>query len=264
MKKVAKLERITPAKATSYINRNIGNRRLRPGVVEKYAHDMKSGRWTECSAPIVIYEDGEIADGQHRLWAIIDSGTTQHFFVLRGFPRPAGLNIDTNIPRNLVDNARISKTDEGLTSTIVSWSRAVELGDRQRARHSFADRIDFVTKHREAVTWVASTANLKGRYIRNAIIGAAMARAWYHEEEKDRLAAFGTVVSAGFAQGDEDSAAVAIRNYFLASNGKVHLDWRDAFIRSQNAIYYFMRRKRLHIIKGLKDEAYPLPKGKKS
>jgi hypothetical protein len=90
-----KLESITPKKAEHYLNRNTSNRKLREGVVERYASDMAGGRWTKCAAPIVFYEDGEIADGQHRLFAIIESGKSQKFFVMRDLPRDAGLNIDT-------------------------------------------------------------------------------------------------------------------------------------------------------------------------
>lgn len=262
MKKVMKLEKFTPAKAEAWLNRNKTNRRMRPGVAEKYAHDMKTGKWTECDMPITVYEDGDLANGQHRLWAIIESGTTQWFFVLRGFPRPAGLNVDTQLPRTLVDNARIAGVDDALNNTLVSWTRAVEYGDRQKRGNSFAERLDFVEKHREAVVWASVEGCLKGRYIRSAIIGAAMSRAWYHEDDKERLALFGKVVSTGFGNGDEDSAAVALRNYFLANNGKTQFAWRDSFLKAQNAISYFMRRKKLHVIKGLKDEAYPKLKGK--
>jgi hypothetical protein len=266
MKTTSKLERITPERATSFLNHNKGNRKLRPGIVEKYAHDMTNGLWTECSAPVVFYDDGEVADGQHRLWAIVESGTTQKFFVVRGFPRGAGLNMDTHAPRTLVDNARISKTDTELTNTIVSWTRACEQGDQQKQGNSYADRLSFVAKHREAVVWVANDGNLKGRYLRNAVIGAAMARAWYHEEDKVRLAAFGRVFSTGFAEGEHDSAAIALRNYFMTASGNRRIGWRDSFLRAMNAVSYFMRGKKLHMIKGVKDEAYPLPtiKGKKS
>jgi len=100
------LETITPTKAHTWLNRNTSNRKLRDGWVEKYASDMRAGKWTECIVPIVFYENGDIADGQHRLWAIIESDTPQRFFVLHGLTREAGLNIDTGGGRNLVDNAR--------------------------------------------------------------------------------------------------------------------------------------------------------------
>jgi len=37
-----RVEKITPAKATTYLDRNRSNRKLRDGVAEKYADDMRN------------------------------------------------------------------------------------------------------------------------------------------------------------------------------------------------------------------------------
>lgn len=118
------IERVTPKKATEWLNANTSNRKLRDGVVEKYAEDMRHGRWTRCTAPICFYEDGDVADGQHRLWAIIESDTTQEFAVLRGLSRADGLNIDTGLNRSLVDNARISGADKDLSNAALTGARS--------------------------------------------------------------------------------------------------------------------------------------------
>jgi hypothetical protein len=76
-----------------------------------YAADMSAGNWTECPSPILFFADGEVADGQHRLFAVVESQTTQQFLVTRNFPRDAALNIDNGRPRTLIDNARIAEID---------------------------------------------------------------------------------------------------------------------------------------------------------
>ena len=70
------IENISPQQAEKMLNSNKGNRKLRDGVVEKYALDMVSGNWTQCPVPISFLQNGDVADGQHRLWAIIESITT--------------------------------------------------------------------------------------------------------------------------------------------------------------------------------------------
>src|SRR4051794_1259299 len=113
------VEKIGPKKAEQWINANKTNRSLRAGVVEQYAGDMRNGNWTQCTAPIAFYEDGDLADGQHRLYAIVESDTTQTFSVARGLERRDGLNIDTGLVRSVVDNARISGLETGLSNYIV-------------------------------------------------------------------------------------------------------------------------------------------------
>lgn len=259
----AKLEKITPNKAEKILDSNSINRSLRPGVVEKYADDMRKGRWTRCTAPIAFYEDGELADGQHRLYAIIESGAAQDFFVVRGLSREDGLNIDTGLGRSLVDNGRISGVDPNLSNTLIAVARGMSEGQQSSARNkglSNAARLEMVEAHREAAEWAVRNGP-RGKGIRNAALLAALGRAWYLEADKERLARFCEVINTGFANGDTESAAIALRNYFIGRKGLVNSGmWRDTFLKSMNAISYFMRGRRLTVIKGVAEEAYPLPK----
>lgn len=253
-----KMEKITPEKAQRYLNRNTSNRKLREGVVEKYATDMKSGRWTECPAPIAFYENGDVADGQHRLWAIVESEMPQEFLVARGLDRSAGLNIDTGLNRTVVDNAKIA----GLTGTIsnehIAIAKYVEEGVKQSKVRSNSQKLDMLEKHREAAEWTVSHGP-RGKGIRISLVLAAIARAWYHEADKEKLARFCRLLENGMGMGEHETAAVALRNYLLA-NGRSDLAglWRENFLKVQNAISHFMQGKRLMVIKGIEKEAYPL------
>lgn len=254
------MELITPAKAEKYLNANKSNRSLRQGVVERYEADMKAGAWTQCVAPIAFYEDGDVADGQHRLWAIVASQIPQKFIVVRGLKREDGLNIDTGLGRSLVDNARISGTDPDLSHALIATCKAIELGDKVWGANTNAERLAFVERHREAGNW-AIAHGPKGSMLRNTLTLAAVGRAWYHEADKLRLEHFGEVVTSGFATGGEcDFAAVALRQ-FLIDHGRSAsstAQWRPMFLRVQNALWYFMRNRKLTVVKGIEDERYPL------
>lgn len=260
----ASVEHITPSKAEQLLNRNTINRKLREGVVEKYASDMRAGLWTECTAPIAFYEDGELADGQHRLFAIVESGKGQTFPVIRGIQRVAGLNIDTGFGRTLLDNARISGRDDlNLSHNLIATARVVENRKRDKQRgFSNAERVVWIEKHQEAARWAIANGP-QGRSIGNALVWGAIARAYYHEEDKERLEYFGRVIQRGFSNGEEDSAGVSIRNYLQALPSQSAVPWDELFLKVQNAIWYFMRKKRLTVIKRVEDERYPLPKGAK-
>lgn len=253
-----KPERITPTLAANWLDHNKDNRKLRDGLVEKYASDMKNGAWTACAAPIWFYENGDIADGQHRLWAIVESGVAQDMLVGRGLSKEDRLNIDTGAPRNLVDNAKISGIDGSLSINLIALCRGIEQGDRASQNLSNAQRLEMVARHRDAAQF-AIHRGAKGNRLNNAVINGAIARAWYYEADKEKLARFGMVLSSGFQEGERESAAVALRNYAMANNNFTDgRCWRDSFLKSQNAVYYFMRGKPLTVIKGIADERYPL------
>lgn len=253
------VETITPKKAEAWLNANKTNRTLREGVVEQYAKDMKTGNWTQCTAPIAFYDDGDLADGQHRLYAIVESGTTQQFTVMRGLQRKDGLNIDTGLARSLVDAGKISGLDTRLSHAVVATSRAVATGMSSAGRMSNAEKLAVVSEHRDAAEWAISKLPHQKNVCNSATL-AAVARAWYVETDLDRLEKFCKVIGTGFSDGDADSAAIAMRNYMLQNAGLAASTpmWRDTFLKVQNAIYYFMRRQRLTVIKSVKDEAYPL------
>jgi hypothetical protein len=260
------MEKVTPTKAEGWLNKNKSNRKLRDGVVERYAEDMRNGQWTTCPVPICFYNDGDVADGQHRLWAIVESGCPQTFPVARGLTRADGLNIDTGLNRSIVDNARISGQDAGLSNQLLSVARAIAEGERGGAKPlSNAQRLALVESHRDAAKWACANGP-KGRWVNNAITVGAVARAWYVEKDHERLRRFCDVLGSGFSDGESESAAIAIRNY-LVNKGTVTTSaglWRDTFLKVQNAIRYFMLGKKLTVIKQVSEEAYPLRKSKKA
>jgi len=146
------------------------------------------------------------------------------------------------------------------STTLLAICRGVEEGNRASPNLSNAKRLEFVKKHREAGNF-AMTHGAKGAKLRNAVVNAAIARAWYYEADKPRLIRFAEVLSSGFQDGTKESAAIALRNYILGNKmfAAGHL-WADSFLKSQNAIYYFMRGQSLTVIKGIAEERYPLPR----
>jgi len=263
---IVSVEDFTPERAAAVLTKNEGNRKLRDGVAEAYGLDMEAGRWNTCTDAIVFYKDGALANGQHRMEAIVLSGTTQRFIVVRGVNRKDGLTIDRGTPRRLVDNARISGVSTHLSNELIAVTRAIEDGDvsglvRTRPLTDI-ERVEMVERHLDAAMW-AIAHSPKGRAINNAIVKAAIARAWYVEEDKERLAYFCEVLASGQSSGTRDSAAITIRNYLFGMQQKGQqpassILWRDTFLKIQAAIRYFMRGERLVVIKVQSDEWYPI------
>ena len=70
---------IGPEQAKQLLGLNYaGNRSMKTSAQYLYTHEMERGQWhTEVSTPLTISDKGHVLDGQHRLQAIIDSGTEQ-------------------------------------------------------------------------------------------------------------------------------------------------------------------------------------------
>ena len=256
------IETITPKIAEAWINSNKSNRKLRDGIVEKYADDMKHGRWTNCPEPISFYDDGDLADGQHRLFAIIESDTEQTFPIARGLRRQDGLNLNTGLTRTLVDNARISKTDTDLSKALIATARAMEFGNISIGRSvSNGEALTLVQKHREAASFACSTVRNKS-LLCGSVVKGAVGRAYAAGVDPDKLRRFCDVLGSGLYNGDFETAAIAIRNYLLEKGAVLSSSglWVDTFLKTQNAIRYFVEGRKLTVIRGVAEEAYPLKK----
>lgn len=77
---------VTPAMAAGWLTKNIKNRNLRETTVMAFARDMSRGAWSENHQAIAFGKAGNLIDGQHRLAAVVKSGKSIHFLVVRDMP----------------------------------------------------------------------------------------------------------------------------------------------------------------------------------
>lgn len=67
---------ITPKVAEYLLNLNWPNNRpLMDAVVERYAAAMSHGHWKLNGEALIMSSEGNMIDGQHRLWGVVSSGT---------------------------------------------------------------------------------------------------------------------------------------------------------------------------------------------
>lgn len=118
------VETITPAKAQAMLDgdKNKLNRKLRPGVVKKYSRMMFDGDWQNPSYanPIAFTADGTIINAQHRLSAVVATGLTFDFAVVRGCSEEEYKVTDTGAPRSTDDTVGINAKEAALIKTIIT------------------------------------------------------------------------------------------------------------------------------------------------
>ncbi len=107
---IINIETITPLKAAVYLENNKSNRKVNASQLDMLCRTIEDGKWRLTHQGIAFYEGGELADGQHRLEAIIKTGTSLKFPVFYGVERERDtvLAIDSGRSRTVVDSGRIS------------------------------------------------------------------------------------------------------------------------------------------------------------
>lgn len=121
---------LTPEMAMSMLEYNKLNRPLNDQHVKRIAGQIVNGKWRFNGDTIKVSEDGGILDGQHRLWAVIESKTPVETIVVRGIARDAFSTIDTiRKPRSggdtlsLLGASRHRNIITGALSWYLRWQR---------------------------------------------------------------------------------------------------------------------------------------------
>ncbi|MEV6524955.1 hypothetical protein AB0M43_23660 [Longispora sp. NPDC051575] len=121
---------VTPEVADTWLANNGHNRNVRQGRVDAYARDMAAGQWTFNGDPIRFATDGWLADGQHRLLALIAANVTLPFLVIWGLEATAQDTMDIGAHRSMGDSLALS--GESNANTLAAIARRVIAYDQGR------------------------------------------------------------------------------------------------------------------------------------
>ena len=96
-------EVITPKKAETPLQSNTHNRALSAKRVEELAAQITSGNWVQNGQTIIVHSDGTLADGQHRLAAVVLANKSITTSIAYNVPKSAFATIDTGAKRQVKD-----------------------------------------------------------------------------------------------------------------------------------------------------------------
>jgi len=138
---IAEIVTITPAEATSWLRCNEHNRPVRKNHVNFLANEIKSGNWQINGQAIVIADNEQVLDGQHRLLAIIEAGMPIKTLVVYGITPEAFSTIDTGAVRSSADALYLHFNEHGIgivkaVATSVPWLKQIEKGALRTGGHS--------------------------------------------------------------------------------------------------------------------------------
>jgi len=217
-----KLVLVTPAKATEWLQNNTKNRRLRPRYVERLASDMTSGKYIATHQGVAFGTDGILVDGQHRLEAIVLSGTSQWLLVTTDLPPQALLVVDDGVKRSMADVVgimdEISFTDlPRATSVATAIAGSGTASDGNGVKRTKAFQHEYMAKHQKAIQWALTHFPSKARGLGRSLVLAVVARAYY-TQPKERLARFCEVLMTGTPNTAAEISLIKLRDYLMRSD----------------------------------------------
>ena len=215
---------VTPRMAAELLTRNKNNRVLSPKRVRRYADDMKAGRWQLTHQGISVFEDGTLADGQHRLRAICVANVTVPMLVTYDLPNGTSM-IDRTKPRSVANILQLDGVPYSLANNeIVACANFLinmACGEGVPSEITIADFVAENADLFETVLKVIGGKKASSKQLtRRAACLAAAFCALYNGISPAYLEKFFGVVNSGFAEGNHESAAIVFRNTMLNVFGK--------------------------------------------
>jgi len=256
---------ISPAKAAKWLEGNVVNRDLRQHHIDWLARQMREGAW-HLSNNAIAFDGSDppvLLDGQHRLWAVIESGVTVKMLVGYGFDRrELQPIIDTGLKRTARDTAKIqglgavTHRQIAVTRTMMRWASGYHL-----PYVTNLEIVDYFRQVQPAIDFALSDClriDDKGREgSAPAGIAAVLAQAYYTAPHSD-LATFGQIVLTGEpAPGVKASdGPLLLHAYIVRPVGQITQP--GVYRRTQTALYAFLRQEVLPELYETREQRFPL------
>jgi hypothetical protein len=185
---------ITPQIAETWLIRNSHNRNLNTTIVDRLARDIESSNFHLNGETIKISDEGVILDGQHRLYAVIESGQGIWSVVVRGLPLSSQESIDRVKVRNIADALRMrGETNANVLAGAISAVIVVESvspGDVAKAWPTVDEALLYNEMHPEIRESIRVGENLSRITKTSGSIAAAMHHVFSKIDEEDANAFF--------------------------------------------------------------------------
>lgn len=253
---------------------NTHNRNVIRGAIGRYAADMRAGRWqlthqgiALSSAPVFLI------DGQNRLSAVDEAGVPVAMRVFVGLSPETQLAVDEGVVRRVHDALTLSGVEA--TTKHVSVANVMLAGPAtnlncQALRMTKAQMRDFLLKHRDAVYFAVAAfpSNVVG--VCTAPVIGVVGRAYYHVEDRERLARFAKILTLNHPCGDDSPG---VRSVFTLrklltddrggsksrTGGKSGLSRAAVYQKTQRVLRAYLDDEEITRVYGVDDDLFPMP-----
>lgn len=258
---------ITPKKATELLSLNVNNRTLRPDRVNVYSAEMVAGNWKSNGIPIIIGNDGELKDGQHRLRACVKSGKTMKNVIVIHLPQNQTNCYDIGAPRTPKDIARFMGLGD------ISFLRSNNMYAAINAamcgttyKNKIPSKVGLVLemqKHSDACNFVNTRLYNLGLSqsikIRKSGIGGAIINAFLNGYDHEKLTRFCEVLADGICKDDTEVPIIRLRDEAMNVKSKSREDRIQMYLMTQASLKAYIDGKTSVDFKKANEEYYTYP-----
>lgn len=263
---------ITPMIALEWLACNILNRNCLTQTILRYSKAMMDRRWFVTHQAIAFDSDGRLIDGQNRLWAIVDSNTSQYCLVVWGLPPEVRMVVDRNRVRTQVEAIRLSLKATG--------NEALYPGEIDGRRNSIArlfyetpqfssssftehDTMTMLIKLGETIEWaISNIGTTKGTRHRALYTVVVRAIRCPHRTSKKRISEFCTAIRDGsITDKQHDGAAIKARDIVRDAQAAHAQSYHQAVMlyrKLQVCLNAFLQYESPKSIRSTDDDLFPI------
>lgn len=242
---------ISPEIAEQYLKTNANNRKLNDKRVRQYAEDMSNGKWQLNGESIKFNKSGMLIDGQHRLSAIIKSGTSVQMLVTWGIDDSV-TTLDRGQGRTTAQCFAFGGVDSAFANNALIGAVKQHFYIVRRSNNiSDASILDFILEHEDNFRKVLeicpnkSSSKQQKINLRNSTFMLAIFYALDAGIPFETCQNFAIIVKNGFMSNPWDSAAIVCRNDILIEKSFMRSQSERKFIvfRIEKAISDYAEKK---------------------
>jgi hypothetical protein len=174
---------VSPELAKAWLSYNNFNRPKNPEAVARYVRQIREGRWRLTHQGAAFTKNGFLLDGQHRLFAVAESGETLPMRICLNEPIENYDVIDCGRNRSSLDVLRMGEKDSTLTSAHTQTLQCLLAGRccKSTNRWSNTELKDLYNEYRVAVNFVVKEFQYHAdKQINDKTVRGVIARAYYH------------------------------------------------------------------------------------
>ena len=251
---------VTPGQAMNWLEHaNNHNRSLSDRTVQQYARDMKAGRWWLSHQGIAFDPRGNLIDGQHRLWAVVEAEVSVEMYVWFNIQPGVQMVTDVGRGRTLADNLRLGGGLGQATNHVLACLRAM-LGRGNCPSLTPEEARAALQRHDDAVAFAMEyLAPIGQRGIITAEVRAVVARAWY-SADLTKVARFCEVLRTSLAQDTSERTIILLRTFLSGRRGGGAIARQERYAKTERALMaYLQGHEPLVKLYAVGDELFPLP-----
>jgi hypothetical protein len=245
---------VTPEMAMKWLEGEAHNRALRSSVVERYARDMKAGKWQLTHEAIAFDFNKVLIDGQHRLWAVIESKVPIRFMVARDVRPETRAVINSGLARTDVDHLQFGY-DMRVTPMHAAIAKRLFGSALMNKTRPTTDELRLILiNHSKAIDFSVSAFTRIIRGITIAPVMTVIMRAFYHADH-DKLRHFVEVLCSGRMMDMNEEPIIMLRNFLLERGATTTIQ----YAKTERSLKAYLNEEKLSTLYAAPNELFPLP-----